>query len=229
MIQVHIFKQDTNIMGNFPLDVRHTIIAQMNRYFLTAQDVAPESLLSSPAHVQFSMEIIGQGCNLPLYLLSIMEDSVAVYQNWLMNPGVRPRAVGDLSIHSEFSQTFIQVVFRHLSLVFRTRYVGREMQNPASVKTKDNFEDYTILVNQHIELCKKISRFMIDFITVNTNNLSEETWVLILKVLFGICDQLLITPEKPLPAKITSTDQDSDVASFMADRLCEIMIQVTSF
>lgn len=95
-------------MGYFPLDVKCVLVSQMNRYLLTPSD-EPAKLLTSQSHVLFVMELVGQGFNLPLTQIGIIQHSVNVYSNWLLEPLKRPAAIVTDGEESNTFQEFIQV------------------------------------------------------------------------------------------------------------------------
>jgi hypothetical protein len=96
-------------LGGFPLEVRVVLIGQMNRYLLSDGSFEPAEVLTSPVHVKFTMEMVGQGLDLPLHHLSIMQQSVTVYYNWLLDPKKRPLSMIELGENSIEFQDFVQV------------------------------------------------------------------------------------------------------------------------
>jgi hypothetical protein len=103
-----ILIQDSNILGHFPLDVKCIMISQTNKFMLSKVEPLPCSLLTSTAHVEFTMEIVGQGLNLPLFNMPIIKDSIGVYTEWLLDPISRPPIFKELALDSD--QKFIQVL-----------------------------------------------------------------------------------------------------------------------
>jgi hypothetical protein len=210
----------SNIIGKFPLDVRCMLISQMSKYMVTITEINPSSLLTSETHVIFTMELVGQGFNLPLHQLSIIELSVSVYSGWLSDPSKRPFAIQNVPPESDVFQHFIQNIFKQGSLLFRPRQAS-EIHNPSN--KKETNEELGELVRQHVDLCKKVisnySKFLVDY----SQLLSEESSIVILKVLLGICDAIL---KEPIQSKKKTLEFDIEhTGSYMGDKLCEILIQ----
>lgn len=100
---------DSDILGGFPLEVKVVLISQMNRYFLSIGGYEPAEVLTSPAHVNFAMEIVAQGFDLPIHQIAIIQQSANVYAAWLLDPRKRPLSMVECGEESPQYQTFIQV------------------------------------------------------------------------------------------------------------------------
>jgi hypothetical protein len=186
---------------------------------MTITDANPSSYLTSETHVLFVMELIGQGFNLPLYQLSIIELSVLVYSGWLLDPPKRPTAIQACTSDSEIFQSFIQNIFKQSSVLFRPRIAAEIQQLP----TKKSAEELCDMVRQHVELCKRIVSVYSKFIADNSHQFSNETWIVILKVFLGICDTLL---REPIHPRKKGGEMDIEhTGSYMGDKLCELLIQ----
>ena len=214
----------SNVMSHFPLESRCVIIAQTNKYFLGDQSF-PEQQLKSDAHITFVMEIIGQSFILPLYHLPIISESVAVYKNWLLNASRVPAAVGKFEIESNLGQIIIQSLIMQLSNVFRPRTL-QEMVALSVPQTKPPEEIIIPLVNQHVDLCLIVTSFIRDIVESHSRHFIEETWVIILKVLLGICDSILAKPRGAPVAPRISINEESTIVLYMGDKLCENLIQL---
>ena len=56
---------DTQALSRFPLAVRKTFIQEVTTVLLSSEASADRTLLTSPAHVWWCMEVVGQGFALP--------------------------------------------------------------------------------------------------------------------------------------------------------------------
>jgi hypothetical protein len=75
------------------------------------------AIFSSPAHVKWYMEVIGQGFSLPLEDMAITNDDITIYSQWLLDPKTRPAAV----VNQDLEQEFFQIIFHQYSLLFQPR------------------------------------------------------------------------------------------------------------
>ena len=212
----------SNVMAHF----RCAIISQTNKYFLGDQAI-PEQHLKSDAHIKFVMEIIGQSFSLPLYHLPIIFESVAVYKNWLLNASRIPTAVDKFTVESELGQEILQNVIMQLSNVFRPRSLGEMVAPITNGQPKPLDPDFTPLVNQHIDLCLIVSSFIKDIVESHHKQFSEETWVIVLKVVLAICDCMLGKLRNAPYLKVVNNEEASIVV-YMGDKLCENLIQLLS-
>ena len=219
------------------------MIAQMNRYLLSVDSYEPAEVLTSPSHVNFSMELVGQGLDLPLHNINIISQSVNVYASWLLDPKKRPLSMIELGETSAEYQLFLQNMFKHLSLLFRPRLASEgQQQQPtpsAGIKQKDapQQEEYIALFGQHLELCDRVlgQHFLLT-LKSHCDVFSEETWIVLLKVILGICDSLLSKPFRKTNAgsvmnisKNATEYNDRDfVVGLMGDKLCEPLIKVST-
>lgn len=109
---------ETNILGFLPLSIRRVLISEITGYLLsTGKHGFDTNIFSSPSHVKWYMEVIGQGFNLPLEDMAITNDDVDIYSRWLFEPSVRPSAV----INEGLEQEFYQIIFHQFSLLFQPR------------------------------------------------------------------------------------------------------------
>lgn len=208
------------------------MIAQMNRYLLSTTSYEPAEVLTSPAHVKFVMEMVGQGLDLPLFNITIITQSVNVYAAWLLEPKTRPLSLIELGESSDEYQDFLQNLFKHLSLLFRPRTSKGQL----ALKQKESQDEYTSLFNQHLELCERVLvQHFLYTVKTQSEHFSQETWIVLLKVLLGICDSLLAKPflkSKPettpnIPKSSDFNDHDL-VLGLMGEKLCESLIKVES-
>lgn len=238
-INLNTFSAETNILNVLPLSTRRTLISEITSYLHPAAGkAAPHpSIFSSPAHVKWFMEVIGQGFNLPLEDLAITTEDINIYAQWLFEANQRPVAVSREGLEQEF----FQIIFHQYSLLFRPRI---PRQHSGSGNKSSNFtttstlipapgaanliaipmappnpspsarEPVAQLIQRHIELCKKV--LTVFTMAGRTLDLSEETWSVLLKVVLGITDSLL-------------SERVSDgtrTGPSMGDELCEHLLRV---
>jgi hypothetical protein len=238
-INLNAFSAETNILNVLPLSTRRTLISEITSYLHPAAGkAAPHpSIFSSPAHVKWFMEVIGQGFNLPLEDLAITTEDINIYAQWLFEANQRPVAVSREGLEQEF----FQIIFHQYSLLFRPRI---PRQHSGSGNKSSNFtttstlipapgaanliaipmappnpspsarETVAQLIQRHIELCKKV--LTVFTMAGRTLDLSEETWSVLLKVVLGITDSLL-------------SERVSDgtrTGPSMGDELCEHLLRV---
>ncbi|CAG8500511.1 8579_t:CDS:10 [Ambispora gerdemannii] len=203
-----VFKFDTFDKDN---NVRKVLISEITQTLLQAHD---PNLLSSPTHVRWVMEAIGQGFALPLEEMAITANSKELYSQWLFEPNFRPAAIRDLTGKPE-EQKFWQVIFHHYSLLFQPR---TPTTNPPQAPTpttpgfpaavNQTSSNYTY-IQRHIELCKGVLIVLTMAGRTLGSQFSEETWLVLLKVVLGVTDCLLRDP-----------------STTMGDELCEHLLRV---
>jgi len=159
----------------------------------------PWTWLISVQHVQWVMEIIGQGFALPPTEenVKIIQNACAIYTQWLLDSTSRPYII-QVKEGKSVEQIFWQKIFHHFSLLFK-------------------INDKTTVYHQ--ELCKQVLSVISMAERTLSSKFSEETWIILLKVLLGISDYLLREP-------LGKPNADSINISVMADRLCENIIRV---
>ena len=232
---------ETNILNVLPVSTRRTLISEITSYLHpSAGKSAPHpSIFSSPAHVKWFMEVIGQGFNLPLEDMAITTEDINIYAQWLFEANQRPIAVSREGLEQEF----FQIIFHQYSLLFRPR-IPRQ-QSGGSGSKSSTFSTTTVvpapgagnmivipmapanppssaresvaqLIQRHIELCKKV--LTVFTMAGRTLDLSEETWSVLLKVVLGITDSLLSE----------RVNDGTRAGSAMGDELCEHLLRVGS-
>ncbi|KAM3589848.1 hypothetical protein VKS41_000701 [Umbelopsis sp. WA50703] len=236
--QLHLLQHDaqTNILNVLPVSTRRTLIAEITSYLHPAagKPAPPPSIFSSPAHVKWFMEVIGQGFNLPLEDMAITSEDINIYAQWLFEANQRPTAVSREGLEQEF----FQIIFHQYSLIFRPRVPRQSSGSKSTVYTTSALipapgatslmavpmaqpspgtskETAAQLSQRHIELCKKV--LTVFTMAGRTLDLSEETWSVLLKVVLGITDSLL--SERP------NSDSHRTGLS-MGDELCEHLLRV---
>ncbi|KAI9093828.1 hypothetical protein DFS34DRAFT_665968 [Phlyctochytrium arcticum] len=301
--QLGLLKHDaeSDILTAFPLGVKKKLIFEVTQYLLTPPNSHPPvttspdpaHLLTSPAHVRWMMEVVGQGFSLPIEDVGIIQMTVAVYANWLLEPACLPVAVKDLR-GEPFEQTFWQTIFQQLSLLFQPRSRADTPSGPSAssvhpqhssshtsgsaslspwaqpVRPPPNHHhqqatsaaaaavaNSTAIANTyatvdtensdgitvHVDMCHAVLRIFTDAGRVLGANFSEETWIVVLKVLIAIADCLLREPvwkgyaaappdaghggrgATAGPATGVAYDYE-DAGARMADELCEHLIRV---
>lgn len=110
---------ETNILGPLPLSIRRALISEITNYLQPGPGKIPPdpTIFSSPAHVKWYMEVLGQGFSLPLEDMEITSNDVSIYAQWLLEAPMRPAAV----VNGGLEQEFYQIIFHQLSLLFQPR------------------------------------------------------------------------------------------------------------
>lgn len=81
---VQILAPDTNILLNFSYPVKRVVVSEIVNHLLDPE-TSPK-ILTTPTHVKWVLEVIGQGFSLPIEDVPIMEKCVALYSQWLLSP-----------------------------------------------------------------------------------------------------------------------------------------------
>ncbi|KAF9973300.1 hypothetical protein BGZ73_003471 [Actinomortierella ambigua] len=193
------------------------------------------------AHMRWVMEVLGQGFALPLEELSIAQETTQLYSQWLFEPVLRPvafrQALGTPDEQLLYQARPLHNTSTHQrtptgpapatgsasvnSNIATTLHLLHHHQPVQSVPTQVSV---SVLVQRHVELCKKV-------LTVFTmagrqlgGSFSEETWDVLLKVTLGITDCLLREPsDKTSPAAAAAAAQEY---ARMSDDLCEHLLRV---
>ncbi|RIA84468.1 hypothetical protein C1645_832213 [Glomus cerebriforme] len=211
---------DTNVLAKFPLSVRKILISEITQTLLTAHD---PNLLSSTTHVKWVMEAIGQGFALPLEEMGITSNSKELYSQWLFEPNFRPAAIRDATGRPE-EQEFWQTIFHHYSLLFQPRTPSSNTSSVSSTPTTPGFptsiNQTSSNLQRHIELCKGVLIVLTMAGRTLGPQFSEETWLVLLKVVLGITDCLL------RELVISEGNPEKKTANIMADDLCEHLLRV---
>lgn len=120
---------ETNILGPLPLSIRRLLISEITGYLHPTSGKPPPdpSIFSSPAHVKWYMEVLGQGFNLPLEDMAITNDDIDIYTRWLFEQNTRPLAV----VRDGLEQEFFQIIFHQFSLLFQPR-IARSSSNSSN-------------------------------------------------------------------------------------------------
>ncbi|KAH6594850.1 hypothetical protein BASA50_006324 [Batrachochytrium salamandrivorans] len=219
---------ESGILDSFPLSVKRKLISEITQCLLprTSPMGDPGANLSSAAHVNWMMEVVGQGFSLPIDDVIVIQDSINVYHSWLLEKTTRPAIIQQHGDSSDLAQHFFQPT-----------------SIPAKTPTIDDCIDDTIA---HIELCKKVLSILLAASKALGQSFTAETWVILVKVLLGISDILLAQPisTRLLPSTtpnaftpnnikapkangtLSSDDQEPYYSdSIMGDRLCEPLIR----
>ncbi|KAF9169044.1 hypothetical protein BGX20_010876 [Mortierella sp. AD010] len=190
------------------------------------------------AHMRWVMEVLGQGFALPLEELSIAQETTQLYSQWLFEPQLRPLAFR-LAAGTADEQLLYQSMFHHYSLLFQVRsaqpppspganhfthhYHNRHPTTPTSSSFQQTPPPLqlptAVLIQRHIELCKKVLTVLTMAGRQLGNTFSEETWEVLLKVILGVTDSLL--REQPIKSSASMSEH-----SRMSDDLCEHLLRV---
>ncbi|KAI1316622.1 hypothetical protein EDD11_009657 [Mortierella claussenii] len=196
------------------------------------------------------MEVLGQGFALPLEELSIAQETTQLYSQWLFEPQMRPLAFRQAA-GSEDEQALYQTMFHHYSLLFQVRTTmplspsasqlhhpqqqqqhHRHSTTPMASAGHSSYGSTAapqvpaaVLIQRHIELCKKVLTVLTMAGRQLGGTFSEETWEVLLKVILGITDSLL--REQPIKATSTASLSNSMLEhAKMSDDLCEHLLRV---
>ncbi|KAF9109351.1 hypothetical protein BGX27_007698 [Mortierella sp. AM989] len=189
------------------------------------------------AHMKWAMEVLGQGFALPLEELPIAQETTQLYSQWLFEPQMRPLAFR-LVAGTADEQLLYQSMFHHYSLLFQVRSAQppspganhlshHQHYRHSTTPTSSSFQQIPspiqiptgVLIQRHIELCKKVLTVLTMAGRQLGNTFSEETWEVLLKVILGITDSLL----REQPGKSSASMPEH---SKMSDDLCEHLLRV---
>ncbi|CAG8471515.1 1328_t:CDS:2 [Acaulospora colombiana] len=165
------------------------------------------------SHVRWAMEAIGQGFALPLEEMAITSNSKELYSQWLFEPNFRPAAVRDATGKRE-EQEFWQ------NPNTPTTSTPTTPGFPASANQTSSTFTY---LQRHIELCKGVLIVLTMAGRTLGPRFSEETWLVLLKVVLGITDCLLHEPTSSVTPDVIV---EKRTAVTMADELCEHLLRV---
>lgn len=83
-----------NILKGFPLAVKRAVISSIVRYFHSQYEHAIAQLTTA-AHVNWIMEVIGHSFQLPIEENEVINMAIDIYQKWLFNDSDRPAPLRD--------------------------------------------------------------------------------------------------------------------------------------
>eukprot|EP00761_Pharyngomonas_kirbyi_P013586 gb/GECH01013615.1/.p1 GENE.gb/GECH01013615.1/~~gb/GECH01013615.1/.p1 ORF type:complete len:1163 (+),score=259.89 gb/GECH01013615.1/:1-3489(+) len=158
-----------NILAQWPLEVRQTVVAAVVRYQVEKYESATK-LLTTPSHVKWVMECVGQAFQLPVGdNAEVIDLAIQLYRKWLFD-SVKPAPI------VKDTKYFQEEIFRHFSLLFD----ATQTKSPSALKN-------------HIVLCNKVLAVFLEVGSAGHDLIQdEETWHVLLKVLIGItCSTIL--------------------------------------
>jgi hypothetical protein len=85
---------EKNILKGFPLAVKRTVVSSIVRYFHSQYEHAIVQLTTA-AHVNWVMEVIGQSFQLPIEDHEVINMAIDIYQRWLFTDADRPIPIKD--------------------------------------------------------------------------------------------------------------------------------------
>ena len=177
--QVFGVNLDSNAVGFFPLAVKRRLVQDVTQVISTSS-----ALLTSPSHVNWAMQVLGQSFSLPVEDHVIIKETLNVYSIWLLKPDARPTAIQETK-DDQIYQLFIQNIIQHLSSTFDKKDRGIQMSIPEDTL---NNKDYIAI---QAELCKIVLKIISLASKTLGHTYSKETWTIILKVLIGIADYII--------------------------------------
>ncbi|KAF9574487.1 hypothetical protein EC968_006292 [Mortierella alpina] len=231
--QLGLLKHDP---ARFPLQVRKTLITEVTSTLLVTSDL---SLLHSMAHMKWAMEVLGQGFALPLEELSIAQETTQLYSQWLFEPQVRPLAFRmaagtvdeQLLYQARLHVRPLPTTAPGPSIAQNQSQHHRHPTTPVTSGSSSYHQHHAsqaasasqvpvgVLIQRHVELCKKVLTVLTMAGRQLGNSFSEETWEVLLKVILGITDSLL--REQPATAALQMPEHTK-----MSDDLCEHLLRV---
>ncbi|KAL6061280.1 Ral GTPase-activating protein subunit alpha-1 [Balamuthia mandrillaris] len=205
---------DTNILKEFPLEVRQIISTEVVHYLMESKTEVTK-VLSSRAHVIWAMECIGTAFTLPLDQEETMAKAVELYRRWTLEPNRKDCPV---AIQEDY-QFFLQVCGISLSglencvspaiCVPLPHSIAQKLLSHCSLMFGSRTKDPAQLDSQ-ASLCKRVLNIY-HTVGKDRSNLTRETWDLFLKLMLGVTDSLLSAPP----------GQDG-----LAQRLCSHVLKV---
>eukprot|EP01119_Soliformovum_irregulare_P013034 TRINITY_DN3433_c0_g4_i1.p1 TRINITY_DN3433_c0_g4~~TRINITY_DN3433_c0_g4_i1.p1 ORF type:complete len:1246 (+),score=344.03 TRINITY_DN3433_c0_g4_i1:113-3850(+) len=157
---------NTNILGAFSLGVKKNVTIQIVSFILESTNV--KTLLPTDSHVQWVMEVVGQGFQLPLEEEAVIASCIDLYKRWLLE-GSESKPV---PIAQDTKQIFVQNILKQYSMMFQPRRTDRSLSE------------------MQAKLCFKVLQIFVNFGRDKGKNLTVETWEIWLKLLMGINNQL---------------------------------------
>lgn len=158
------YNPESNILRDFSLHVRKVLVKEVVTFLLEGNNA--QKTLLSPAHVTWAMETVGQGFALPIEEEDSIVKVITLYRVWCLD-GKRPAPF------EENPQHFTRELLGHFSLLFSPRESAREM------------------VDKHANLCSRVLDIYLQFGRQAGDSLNVETWETFLKLLLGVCDNIL--------------------------------------
>ncbi|KAF0690210.1 Aste57867_18401 [Aphanomyces stellatus] len=132
----------------------------------------PMSVLTTPTHVRWAMEPLGQSFALGMEDSDVILGAIRVYEQWL---GLGPTD-GRPKCMQQQEQEFIRDLLGHMSLVFEDKESHRAKPD---------------LVPQHAKLCHKVLNLYSALGQKRSAQLTPATWDHFLRLLLGITDCVL--------------------------------------
>ncbi|KAF9914581.1 hypothetical protein BX616_007996 [Lobosporangium transversale] len=200
------------------------------------------------AHMQWAMEVLGQGFTLPLEELSIAQETTRLYSQWLFEPHMRPLAFRQ-AVGSEDEQLLYQTIFHHYSLLFQVRSVispspsttqlhSQHYRHPTAPLAGTTHATYPSspyqsstttpqllnpgLIQRHVELCKQVLTVLTMAGRQLGNIFSEATWEVLLKVILGITDSLL----REQPNKSQMIPEQTKMSEDLCGHLLRVLFEL---
>ncbi|XP_049849368.1 uncharacterized protein LOC126318596 [Schistocerca gregaria] len=154
--------ESTNVLRKFPHQVKKILVAEVVSQLFDQEIV---DSLTTPAHVRWVLEVVGHGFALPMENLTVIEQCVAIYRNWLVKGGRAPKGF------EGFEQSFWREMFGHLSYLFEPRASDGEA------------------IKSQIRICKyALEEVMYANVKGNKKELSRETWSHYILLALGTVD-----------------------------------------
>jgi hypothetical protein len=201
------------------------IIQQVTDALLHTTD---KKIISTWGHLKWNLEVIGQAFSLSLQNLPLMQNSFSLYRKWIMQ---EQELEVFKSISNSPNEQRLWITFaQHFSLVFESKPFDSDAIPQKNIAS--NLDAQKSLVESHLQLCERILELMSSMIRMYESKFTKETWLEMLKILFGIGDAVLAEPPSKVDfmkavLKPSIEESKGEIMSLMGDFLCIPLIRVS--
>ncbi|XP_074641925.1 ral GTPase-activating protein subunit beta-like [Tubulanus polymorphus] len=193
---------NNSVLHSFPSAVGREVACSVVKHLAQSLSLgvssSEPSQLTSDKEVQWTMEVMCYGLNLPLTEHDTIRDCVNVYCEWLYALHASPKPCVPTPVHDDPNK-YCQTMLHHLYNLFIPRSDAGMSNNIR--------QEY---VKRQTVLCHRVLRTL-QTVAPASNILSRETWEVLLKFLLAINDTLLAPPK---------------VKDDIGDQLCERVLSV---
>lgn len=181
-----------NVLQTFPTTVGQDVVQSVLKplYDLSTKPESRSSLVTSE-QVHWTMQVVGHGLTLPLTEHGLIQTCIQVYDDWLSALYFPKLSVPDPIVKDP--NHYAQIIFKQFFQLFKPRVTD------------------PILLDFHINLCKKVLQITHLIARKQETKLSRETWKALFNYLLKVSDLLLSPPTEP---------------SSLGSVLCELLIHV---
>ena len=176
-------EKDDNVLSAFPYTVQKQLIYQVSDSL--SQDIILD--LESWGHLKWTMQVIGHAFRMPIDDISLKTSCLSIYLKWLLGEIYDlPKAVREFR-ETDMHDKLLIKIFQHLSMAFEPR----DLTNSDLTVTGISETQKKQFASLNINLCFDIVKGLFLVIRKHERFISEDTWVSLLKILFGIVDTVL--------------------------------------